>query len=840
VSVLERPPAVARLLDEIAALERAYSSGHHGRWSAARRAAFVDACLLELFEASDPPTGVALGALGGYGRSRLSPQSDIDILIAHDGDDAEGLAAVADAILYPLWDAGFRVGHGVRTPAESLALATERLDARTAMLDGRLLAGDERVWAATSTEILAFVRDDADALANELRADALERLQRAGPTSSRVEPDLKQGGGGLRDIQMLGWLSTALGRSLEDAGVLQAAERAAVDAADEFLERVRSALHLETGREGDRLMLEHQPAVAEALGFVDEPGLIAADGLMRQVFEHARAVEHTWRNVFGRRSPDASAAVAVEPTPDGILRAFASRAVEHGDAVLPVTALDEIGAASVPQDIAWTAEIREAFLTILRAGGGEQALEALDRLGLLVRYLPAWAEVRCRPQRDPYHRSSVDVHLLTALAEMRSMLDGEAVPIVERFADLADAVHDPDAALLGALFHDIGKVGRGSHVREGAVIAEATLERMGVDDATRSLAAFLVSEHLLLSDTATRRDLEDEQLIEDVAARIGDVERLAALTLLTVADAAATGPHAWTPWRAALVRELVTKVGRVLERGDVGPDTAERLAERVEALRERLPDVSPEAIDRFVLRMPRSYLLGVPVEAIARHYPLLAIPIQPSDVRTVATQGDRAGISSLTVVVQDRPGLLSMIAGSLSLAGLSILSAQAYTTDDGVVVDVFDVEGTFEREIGEERWREFRSTLRRALDGRASLDARVEERRRRYASASDVPARVVVDNDASDFFTVIEVGAPDRVGLLFDITRTLATLQLDVHLAKVATYANRVIDAFYVRDALGRKLDDLARIEELRLALEQLLSPPAAASPPGAVPGSGP
>jgi [protein-PII] uridylyltransferase len=831
VSVPERPPAVARLLDEIGALERAYSRGHHGRWSAARRAAAVDACLVELFASTDPPNGVALVALGGYGRSRLSPRSDIDVLIAHDASDPERLAVVADAILYPLWDAGFRVGHGVRTPDESVALAAERIDARTAMLDGRFLAGDERVWATTSSAIVVLVREDADAFANELRADALERLQRVGPTSSRVEPDLKQGGGGLRDIQMLGWLAAALGRTLEDAGVLRAAERAAIDAADEFLERTRSALHLETAREGDRLLLEHQAAVAEALGFVDEPGLIAPDGLMRQVFEHARTVEHVWRNVFGRRSPDASVGVATEQTPEGILRAFASRAAEHGDAVLPVAALDAIGAASLPEEIAWTAPVREAFLEILRAGGGEQALEALDRLGFLVRYIPAWAAVRCRPQRDPYHRSSVDVHLLTALSEMRAMLDGEAVPVVERFADLADAIGDRDAALLGALFHDIGKVGRGSHVPEGAAIAEATLERMGVEDATRSLAAFLVREHLLLSDTATRRDLEDEHLIEDVAARIGDAERLAALTLLTVADASATGPHAWTPWRAALVRELVTKVRRILERGDVGPDTAERLTERVEALRRRLPDEDPSAIDGFVLRMPRSYLLGLPVEAIARQYPFLAAPIQRSDVRSLAADGDRAGVHSLTVVARDRPGLLSLVAGSLSLAGLSILSAQAFTTDDGVAVDVFDVEGAFEREIGEERWRAFRSTLRKALEGRSSLDARVQERRRRYPSAEGVPVRVVVDNDASDFFTVIEIGAPDRVGLLFDITRTLADLQFDVHLAKVATYAERVVDAFYVRDALGRKVEQTERIDELRAALEARLSSTGAASP---------
>jgi [protein-PII] uridylyltransferase len=829
MSAVERRAAVARLLEDIAALERAYSRGHHGRWSAARRAGFVDACLVEVFEATDAPPGVALVALGGYGRSRLSPGSDLDLLIAHDGADLDRVAELVDAILYPLWDAGFRVGHGVRTPSESVALARERLDARTAMLDGRLLAGDGGPWDATAAAVLGEVRADPDAFANELRADALDRVQRAGATSSRIEPDLKQGGGGLRDIQMLGWLAAAVGRTLEDAGLLRNAERAAVDAADEFLERVRGALHLETGRDADRLVLEQQPAIAEALGFVDEPGLIAPDGLMRQVFEHARAVEHAWRNVFGRRSASGARAggprdrAAIDTTPEGILRAFARRATEHGDALLPVDVLDEIAAADVPAVVEWTAPVRDAFSSILRARGATPALEALDRLGLLVRYVPAWVDVRCRPQRDPYHRSSVDVHLLTTLAEMRALLDREAVPIVERFADLADAIADRDAALLGALFHDIGKIGRGSHAIEGARIAEATLAHMGVDERTRSLASFLVREHLLLSDTATRRDLEDERLIEEVAARIGDRERLAALTLLTVADAAATGPLAWTPWRAALVRELVTKIGRVLERGDVGPDTAERLSNRVEGLRASLPAEDPAAIDRFVLRMPRSYLLGVPVERIARQYPLLASPLQRDEVRSLSGAGDRSGIHSLTVVTQDRPGLLSMIAGALSVEGLSILSAQAFTTQDAVAVDVFDVEGAFERDIGEERWRAFRATLRRAIEGRSSLDARVEERRRRYPVAEGVPVVVRVDNDASDFFTVIEIGGPDRVGLLFDITRTLAEVDLDVHLAKVATYADRVVDAFYVRDPLGRKLDDAERIEELRRALEARL-----------------
>jgi [protein-PII] uridylyltransferase len=354
----------------------------------------------------------------------------------------------------------------------------------------------------------------------------------------------------------------------------------------------------------------------------------------------------------------------------------------------------------------------------------------------------------------------------------------------------------------------------------GTRVAAETLDHMGVSGPTADLALFLVAEHLLLSDTATRRDLEDENLVLGVADRIGDPTRLAALYLVTIADAEATGPLAWTPWRAALVRELVVKIQHVLERGDVGPGTAERLSARAEAIRTALEGEAPDVVDRFLLRMPRGYVLSVPLERVASHVRLVATPVGAHEVRTHASEGTGEATYDLAVVATDRPGLLSMIAGALSLAGLSVLTAQVFTTDDGVAVDLFEIEGAFEIDVGEERWREFRTTLRKAIEGRLSLDHRVREKRRHYpVPRRDVPVRVEVDNDASDFFTVIEVGAPDRLGLLFDVTRTFGELQLDVHLAKVATFGVRVVDSFYVRDDLGRKVDDLERVRELERAL---------------------
>src|SRR5262245_5299358 len=292
-------PRVGRLLEDLRALDRAYAMGHHGRWSAARRAEIVDGCLRDLFGATAPATGVALIALGGFGRRGLSPGSDVDLMILHDGPHPDEVAALAERLLYPLWDAGLRVGHAVRTPAECVDAARE-LHGASATLDGRLLAGDAALWERAFDGVLAPVRHDPRAFAARLAEDREARRERFGSVSSLLEPDVKEGVGGLRDVQALGWLRAAIGAPLDETGIIRAAERGAADDAEEFLTRVRSALHLETGRGLDRLVLEQQPPIAAGMGFVDEPGLPAIDGLMRSVFEHARQVEHVVSSAFDR------------------------------------------------------------------------------------------------------------------------------------------------------------------------------------------------------------------------------------------------------------------------------------------------------------------------------------------------------------------------------------------------------------------------------------------------------------------------------------------------------------------------------------------------------------
>jgi len=739
------PDPVAKLQAEYEALQRAYSTGHHGVWAGRRRAELVDVALRQLFERADAPPGTAVAAVGGYGRRLLLPRSDIDLLVLHDGSDDDAVARLADGLLYPLWNAGFEVGHAVRTPQEC-EQACERLDAGAAMLDIRLLAGDESLVVDAAARIEAWARRDPRAFAMTIREDAARRGERFGSAAHLLEPDLKEGSGGWRDLHSIWLIEAAVGMRLQDAGLLRARERDALAAAEEFLARARSALHIETGKRTDRLVLDHQPAIARAMGFEDEPRLISIDGLMRALFEHAREVEFTLRAVVERFVEEGTPAPPPPTSPAGVLEALADEAEAGRE---PSAALlDSIDDLDVPAEVAWDADVRRAFLRLLRTGDrGALSLEILDRLGMLARFIPEWADVRCRPQRDPFHRFTVDVHLTSSLRAMARNLSAEGSADDPVQAEAVKQVPDPDALLLGALLHDIGKNGEGAHVPVGARVVRSILDRMDADAPLRDLVRFMVSQHLLLPDTATRRDLSDENLVLDVAAAVGSSERLAALYLLAKADAEATGPAAWAPWRRTLIRELVSKVQHVLERGEMGTELAGELTDRVERVRHLLGDEPDVDVERFLERMPRRYLLAVEPARAARHFATITPPVGANEVRAVHFEGARAGTYELLAVARDRSGLLSWIAGSLALAGLSILTAQVFTTEDGVAADLFEVEGVWEAEVADRRWREFRRMLRRAVDGSISLERRVDEKRRWYpAPKVPTPVTVAVDN----------------------------------------------------------------------------------------------
>ena len=795
---------------------------------------------------------LALVALGGYGRGRLAPGSDVDVMVVFAPGDEAAAERAAAAVLYPLWDRGLATGHAGRTVTDCEREVRADLRTLTALLDARPIAGDRGLAAAAGQTARRVAIEDPAGFVRALVASRAERAARAGILSRAQEPDLRDALGGLRDLDLAGWLSGVL----PGLPPVPPSERAALEAAADLLWAARCALHGTTGGRSNRLAVDEQASVAEALGLRDVPGWEARDALVREVAAAGRRVALAVDRRLAAASASTSAAelaadLAAASRPWARLRGDRSlveaamlalaEGAESG-AVLDDDAVERIEGAgraagraaggggtgpgvAGPGGPAWSPAAVAAFVRMLAAGeGGTRALEAASALGLLPALLPAWRDLAGRPQRDPYHRFPVDAHLAAAAAEAARLLRSPGDPLV---AEAVEAVGDAGPLLLGALLHDCGKVGRGSHVTAGPEVARGMLERMGVGGAERDDILFLVAEHLLLSETATRRDLADEDLVLRVAARVRDRRRLSMLYLLTLADAAATGPSAASAVRTALVRELVVRVGRALEAGRMDPGRAERLVRAEAALREALDaaGVPPDEARTFLDEAPASYKgWVVPAEALT-HVRLVHPPPGPAEVR-VAVRAPAGGTASLTIAARDRAGLLSLVAGALTVSGLSIVRARAFTTERGVALDHFAVRGQFEEEIGEARWERFRAALNDALAGRIDLAERVRALRvHSPRPRPGIPVSVRVDGGASDYHTVVEVGAPDRPGLLFDLARAFAAQAIDVHVANVATYGPRVVDVFYVSDAEGGKVADPDRLAALERALLEAAAP---------------
>jgi [protein-PII] uridylyltransferase len=583
-----------------------------------------------------------------------------------------------------------------------------------------------------------------------------------------------------------------------------------------FLLLLRTALHHVSGTRSNRLAADLHRPVARLLGLHHEDAWEARDVLVRTVADHSRWAEFMYDRQDERWLPLTS--VGTRP----------GEATRHSAHALDLNMAYRRRSAPYPDDSEAVRKRLASFLEVLAIPGPpvpSGVIEAIDADGWISNQIPEWRDVRGRPQRDPYHRYHVDTHLFRTVEVADRLLKKPESP----FGAFCSAVASEasQALLLGALLHDVGKVGQGSHVALGVHIAERILDRLEVEAEVKGDVLFLVGEHLLLVDNATRRDLEDEDLILHVAAKIGDLRRLAMLYLLTVADAEATGPSASTPWRMGLVRELVGKVSRAFERGLMDPGRAARLEEAEALIRAALTDGGRDAedADAFVDAVPTGYLLWADPADASSHAGLVTPIPRPDEVRTHIRPGALAGTYQLSVGAVDRLGLLAAVAGALTLAGLAILSAQAFTTQGGVALDVFEVRGAFEEEITEERWVRFRAALVGAIEGRIDLGERVRALRSHYAAGvRGVPVAVRVDQEVSDFSTVVEVGGPDRLGLLFDLAQAFADQRVDVHVAKVATYGQRVVDVFYVRDEAGEKLSDPERISALERALRDAIS----------------
>ncbi|MHB1004705.1 MAG: [protein-PII] uridylyltransferase [Chloroflexota bacterium] len=818
----------------------------------------LDRAVIALLPVVPPERGWALLAVGGYGRRELSPHSDVDLLLLCQKRDA-AVENLANAVFYPLWDTGLEVLPAVRTLSEGRRLATDDLATRTASLHTRLLAGDAELYAVYSRAVLADARRGAARpFLKALLAAVRRRHSSYAEAAHGLEPDVKEGRGGLRDVQAIRWASLVALEAVDleavDAlGYLDGDEVADLETGTEMLLQVRHRLHYLAGRKVDGLAFNYQPEVAAALGYGQVNGYLPVEHFMREMNARAdaiaRASDGFWEHVEERllASPLApvrqlattarsAAAGSISPLnrpipgpapdgPDAALALFAEaarRGTLVGHALIRDLRATLRGAPPVGP---WSTAARESFFAVLR--GGEKApllLEAMADCGLLSLYLPEWDEVRYLARQDGYHLYTVDRHSAVAVEELNRIAAGQG-PDGDLDASLSAEVVDFDLLLMATLLHDLAKGRQGDHAVIGVDLAAAVAERMGLSAQGVVDLAFLVRHHLLLARTASRRDLEDDTMIGGLATLIEEPDRLRMLYLLTVADSLATGPSAWTEWKASLVRDLFFRVLAAFGIGEEGAPALTRparLAERRAELSAALTgQADPPAVMSFLASMPSTYLLSQPTEAVREQFALLQ-DLDGAPVRVLAKRATNGLYDEVTLVAPDHPGLLWRVCGVFALHGVNILEARVYSDDHGGALDVFRLADAFEAEIGEEKRTAIVRDLTLALEGRLSLGYRLARKLKHYSpvrNQPERPPRVAVDNGGSTAYTIVEVHAPDRLGLLYRITRALSELDLDIHVAKVTTRGPEAVDVFYVRDQRGAKVDDPEHVREVERAV---------------------
>jgi [protein-PII] uridylyltransferase len=739
-----------------------------------------DLLLSTLFnDTSANPDEVAIAAVGGFGRGELSPGSDLDIVIIHTGSIAEKeLSDLVNKILYPLWDKNVKIDHSVRTRSEMRDAADSDLKVALGLLDIRLVCGNPDLVAAVQVDALESWRKKSKSRLPELEQSLLERHQRVGELAYLLEPDLKEARGGLRDI-------TAL-RAIHRSSVI-AVPIERISVAESILANVREALHVVSGRDKDRLLFQEQDKVAEHLGYAD------ADALMSDVAKAARSVDYlldsTWYRIkhkgrdgagrFLKRvrstplSPDITisnkevvisvdADFALDPVIG--LRAAAS-AAQLG---LPISMdslerLSEslsggIGLLTNP----WPRDARENLITLIGAGSSMvQIFEALDQEEIIFHWIPEWRAVRSLPQRNVLHRHTVDRHMVETAVQA---------------AALTRQVHRPDILLFSALFHDIGKGTEEDHSDRGERLIEPMAKRIGFSGEDVETIKLLVKHHLLLSATATRRDLDDPATIASVVEVIPNLQALELLHALSIADGEATGRAAWTDWKASLVTELVKRVALAITDNTV-------------ALQPELTEEQRTKAD--------SGALAVSIE-------------------------DRDSVYAIEIVVPDKTGLLSIVAGVLNLMRLDVRSARTKSHGNSAVMEWIVIPDPHAPTLTEKN---LHHELEEALRNRSSLAARIEERIEAYAQLPTIPfPDPVVETflDAATDATIIEVRSHDRPALLFGIGDTITRSNIDIRSAIVTTLGAEAIDTLYVTEIGGGPLSP-ERAEEVATRLRAAL-----------------
>jgi [protein-PII] uridylyltransferase len=791
---------------------------------------------------------VCLVAVGGYGRAELAPSSDIDLLLLYSSSQKDKLPPLVEKILYPLWDLGLDVSCSSRSINECLKMAQSDLHVKTSLIDGRYLDGEYEFFRNlhglfTKKVLHRKVRRFSETLAKELRL----RHQKYEDPIYTLEPNIKEGKGGLRDFQIGRWVIRAKYKTDRWDSILFPDHSRMLDKSLEFLWTVRNQLHWLSGRKQEDLSFELQEKIAPLLGF--PIGTEGIEEMMRQyhlstqrivnfvndILDHVlcepshfkkvffffrrKRIDHHFRMAYGEiyfHDP-----VIFKRDPTQLMTLFeycqtyqVKMAFRMEEAVLEALPF-------VDDRFRHSEKVNQTFLSILRKGEKiETILKKMHELGFLSRYIPEFSEIEGIVHYDLYHVHPVDIHSILAVEELGKLRDGSYQTDSPLLTSLIREIERPEILFLATLLHDIGKGREGEHSFIGAEMAKVIGSRMGLTTEDRELVGFLVSHHLIMLETAFRRDLHDEQAILRFANQVRTPNQLKMLYLLSFADIKAVGPEAWTSWKDTLLMELFVRTSHLLEKKENMVMVLKR-DEMIERLRKSLPEA---LVSEYAEHLPDRYLSSYSPEEIVSHVEM-ARHIE-KELFLVEWKIEKEIHAEVTLCTRDRYGLFSKIAGSMFLNRLNIIEAQIHTWENGIALDTFWVEDST-KDI-ERRLQEFEKNLGAILSGKVLLKDLLprgkESNLIQKKVIPRVPADVTVNNEDSDFYTIVEATGEDRLGILYEITQAFTDYGCDILFARISTLGNRIVDVFYVQDTWGEKIEEKQKVEHLKQTLLRQLT----------------
>lgn len=800
-------------------------------------------------------------AVGGYGRMELCLHSDLDIIILFYAGIPSQAKDLIEETIYPLWDLGFDVGYGIRTIKDCITLSKDDFEVMTSMLSARFICGDSKLYLSLMTVLeKKVISKKASLFGLWLEDKDRYRIETYGDASHLLEPNLKEGIGGLRDYHHILWLGKMLfdvrtSKDLEYKGIFSDHEYLDLTNNVSFISLVRNHLHQLSNRKNDRLSFEYQEKIAARLGFQDHDGVLAVEQFLGRLHACMSSIKSLNRSFttthiqkrqsnkrelhskvmsedfhFYRDEISFSSATAILADPLLLMNIFEQSSSSGCALSMEAKRLVREFLYLVDNDFRKSENAVQGFLNIMNGPNTFETLDQMFETGFLDAFIPEFRRIRDRVQFDTYHLYPVGRHLLDTVRHLKNLDNQQDILFPDIFSDLSN----PESLFLAALFHDIGKVGK-DHARKGVDIAGNILKRFQYQITRGKDILFLIRHHLLLVETATMRDLNDEKTVINCARTIENKERLRMLYLLTWADSKATGPRAWNEWIANLVQELFFKVLHILEQGELASSDASRKVKQTRAgvFKETPSEWSSQDLEYCFEMMPPRYLLNTSPRTIIRHLTLVRKLKERQKHQNStsflldAEENESSNCWVVTFLAKDRPGIFSDIAGVLALHNINILSADIYTWREGTVVDIFNVTNPLDTIFADETWKRIQRDLKNIFRGKLYLPYRLSQKNVPSLVSAHTkharPPRVVVNNESSDFFTVIEVFAEDRIGLLYQITHTLTNLRLDIRVAKIATKGDLIADVFYVRDLEGQKVEDEDQVEEIRAALRQQL-----------------